>query len=77
MLELDQMHESVLQALLLSKYPDSKIYGLLPTAQNRKMSNYLKQWKIFNQTIIEHARDVCRTKPVCDDNMLRRKLTSS
>lgn len=63
MLELNELHESVLQSLLVSKWPDSKLYNLLPTAQKRNMSSYLSQWKEFNRTIIDHVRGVCFMKP--------------
>jgi len=58
MLQLNELHEGVIKSLLVSKWPDSKLYNMLPTKQNRKLRSYLSQWKEFNQTIIEHARGV-------------------
>ncbi|KAF7596243.1 hypothetical protein BBP40_002776 [Aspergillus hancockii] len=56
LLELNDLHEGIIRGLLTARWPDSKLYNYLPTAQNRRLSNYLAQWREFNQMIIEHSR---------------------
>jgi hypothetical protein len=58
MLELNELHESVIRDLLTSRWPDSKLYNCLPNAASRKVSSYLSQWRDFNRMTVEHARGV-------------------
>lgn len=46
--------------MLVSKYPDSNLWNILPTAARRRLQAYLAQWRQFNRQIIQEAREVSK-----------------
>ncbi|KAJ5669809.1 cytochrome P450 [Penicillium macrosclerotiorum] len=64
LLELNVLHEAIIRDMLASKYPDSKLWNVLPTAARRRLQTYIAQWRVFNRQIIREAREQNMSCPV-------------
>jgi hypothetical protein len=58
LLELSKLHTQVLITGIIKQKTTSWWYNQLPTQEKRLMASFQSQWKLFNEQVIEDAREV-------------------